>query len=639
MIRKLSISFFLICASSLSVLAQLSQNGTFSLDKVRGCAPLDVMLTLTDPFACGGGTACGVDWTYNGTFATGETFTTPTHTYSTPGTYTLAFIIGVGTIDQIVVEVLPDIPPAFDIYVCEGPTYSITVNVTDTNYDEYVIAYSDGGSAVVTSGSPTDTHAFGSPGTYVVSVRGRKIGYEDNCTALDKNVTVTSSLGDAFISQLTVLQNKTDIQLDFTTSPFTQYKLERSINSGGFTEIMDIAGTTTVTLNGLLTDNNYYCFRLGTYDPCSGNVLRYSNEICSADLDVSAQNSFNRLTWNTSSNGINDFSVSRRDASGPLTPITVLPGQSPADDPAVTCGLQYFYQMTSNYANGSTSISLEKQVTAFSTKLPTAAQNIATIVDGTSVTLEWSQDPLYVAGEYEVFKAASGITSVKARTNETFYTDNDYKPLLKTCYKISYKDICANESPIEVEACPMQVTSVIDATDNNNKINLSWEEYTGYANGVDHYTIQKFDRSGNLLESFDRSTSALIDDISDPDNQVYTYIVKAVPKEGGIATSVSNIIEVVKNPNLFNPTVFTPNGDDFNDVFNVKGQFIQEFELKIFNRWGELIFSTRDADQGWNGTYHGDLMPEGTYAFVARIVDFAGKDHEKSGAVLLLKKK
>src|SRR5690349_23746383 len=109
MIRKSSIFILLFCAFSLSALAQLSQGGTFSLDKIKGCAPLDVLLSLTNPSACGGGTACGVDWTYDGTFLTGETFTTPTHTYTSPGTYTIAFIIGVGAIDQITVEVLPDI--------------------------------------------------------------------------------------------------------------------------------------------------------------------------------------------------------------------------------------------------------------------------------------------------------------------------------------------------------------------------------------------------------------------------------------------------------------------------------------------------------------------------------------------------
>ena len=251
------------------------------------------------------------------------------------------------------------------------------------------------------------------------------------------------------------------------------------------------------------------------------------------------------------------------------------------------------------------------------------------------VDLEWDQDPAFMAADYEVYKAAAGLTNLLARTTTTTYTDENYNTQLSTCYKISYKDICGNESPFAVEACPIQLTAVVDK---NNVIDLAWNAYTGWINGVNDYVVEKFDAQGQLIQTFNTTSPLLNDNINDPLNQVYMYVVTAIPNDGGINNSVSNVITVIKDANLFYPTAFTPNGDDLNDYFNVSGQFIQSFELRIFNRWGELIFTTNDPGEGWNGTYHGDLMPEGTYAFIAKIIDFAGKNIDRSGAVLLLKK-
>jgi gliding motility-associated-like protein len=116
-------------------------------------------------------------------------------------------------------------------------------------------------------------------------------------------------------------------------------------------------------------------------------------------------------------------------------------------------------------------------------------------------------------------------------------------------------------------------------------------------------------------------------------------VVKAVPKISGFTPSVSNRIEVIKDPNLFYPKSFTPNGDGLNDLFNVYGQYITTFQMDIFNRWGELMFTTNQLDAGWDGNYKGTAMPEGTYTFVAVITDLAGRTFKKSGSVLLLKKR
>jgi gliding motility-associated-like protein len=66
---------------------------------------------------------------------------------------------------------------------------------------------------------------------------------------------------------------------------------------------------------------------------------------------------------------------------------------------------------------------------------------------------------------------------------------------------------------------------------------------------------------------------------------------------------------------IYVPNTFTPNGDGMNDVFHVYGNDInpEEYKLMIFNRWGELIFTSETIGEGWDGTENGLKCPIGTY--------------------------
>lgn len=94
--------------------------------------------------------------------------------------------------------------------------------------------------------------------------------------------------------------------------------------------------------------------------------------------------------------------------------------------------------------------------------------------------------------------------------------------------------------------------------------------------------------------------------------------------------------------NFFFPNAFTPNGDGLNDIFlpyfedDVIGM-----ELNIFNRWGEIIFTSKDLTQGWNGTYKGEAVQDGVYMWnVVLIIDESGDNlykHSSGGQVHLIR--
>jgi gliding motility-associated-like protein len=73
------------------------------------------------------------------------------------------------------------------------------------------------------------------------------------------------------------------------------------------------------------------------------------------------------------------------------------------------------------------------------------------------------------------------------------------------------------------------------------------------------------------------------------------------------------------NCTLYLPNAFSPNGDGINDEFAIISRCaLREFELLIYDRWGQNIFRSTNISQGWDGRFKGEMMPVGAYAFVIR---------------------
>jgi gliding motility-associated-like protein len=93
------------------------------------------------------------------------------------------------------------------------------------------------------------------------------------------------------------------------------------------------------------------------------------------------------------------------------------------------------------------------------------------------------------------------------------------------------------------------------------------------------------------------------------------------------------------DPRLFVPEVFTPNNDLINDKLEIPNAHITDFELRIFNRWGEIIFESTDPDRLWDGTYHGKIIAPMIYAFVVSYKSSDFPDREKitrRGGIMLM---
>ncbi|MBL7812747.1 MAG: gliding motility-associated C-terminal domain-containing protein [Bacteroidetes bacterium] len=106
----------------------------------------------------------------------------------------------------------------------------------------------------------------------------------------------------------------------------------------------------------------------------------------------------------------------------------------------------------------------------------------------------------------------------------------------------------------------------------------------------------------------------------------------------GCADSTMRTIFLKSEEDGFVPSGFSPNGDGRNDVF--KPEFLSAvtaYEMVIFDRWGGKVFETRDPMQGWDGTFKGENVQEGAYAYRINLIFFTGKRQVVSGSVTLLR--
>ncbi|MGN6804104.1 MAG: gliding motility-associated C-terminal domain-containing protein, partial [Ginsengibacter sp.] len=97
-----------------------------------------------------------------------------------------------------------------------------------------------------------------------------------------------------------------------------------------------------------------------------------------------------------------------------------------------------------------------------------------------------------------------------------------------------------------------------------------------------------------------------------------------------------NVYKVL--PDLYVPDAFTPNGDGINDFFRPIPIGIRQLNyFRVYNRLGQLIYSTTLQKQGWDGTFRGRPQDPGVYVWIAEGVDYLGKKLVRKGSVTLIR--
>jgi len=122
-------------------------------------------------------------------------------------------------------------------------------------------------------------------------------------------------------------------------------------------------------------------------------------------------------------------------------------------------------------------------------------------------------------------------------------------------------------------------------------------------------------------------------------NQPGTYGLTVLDSNGCMAKTSIWVADFCPS-DMYVPSAFAPDGNNFNTVFMAYCENVIQFHMYIYNRWGQLVFESEDISKGWDGTFNGQMAPQGTYVYRVdyQLYDFVSlHKHTKVGSVTLIR--
>jgi gliding motility-associated-like protein len=108
----------------------------------------------------------------------------------------------------------------------------------------------------------------------------------------------------------------------------------------------------------------------------------------------------------------------------------------------------------------------------------------------------------------------------------------------------------------------------------------------------------------------------------------------------GCSDTIYKFVEIKPEVKFYIPEAFTPDGDGSNETFLPKGTNVvnRSYEMKVYDRWGEIVFETTDLYEGWDGKVNGnDYAKPGIYAYYIEFKDIFGISYERDGTLMLIR--
>lgn len=272
-------------------------------------------------------------------------------------------------------------------------------------------------------------------------------------------------------------------------------------------------------------------------------------------------------------------------------------------------------------------------------------KNIRATVTGSAVLLEWNLRSHYRPFEYHIYRAIDGNASTYFKTipsTDTVLIDTDVDVNAHTYEYTTYLvDACGGRSKASNIARSILLTVfMVDNDILTHDPKLTWTPYAKWDDNVNHYKATFFNEVDSRIDLVARTDSSTVTATHKYVNLVqddYCYLITAYQQGDTSIISESNLGCVSTEPRLFAPNVFTVNGDNLNDVYLIKGLFINTFEFAIYDRWGKMVFQSNNINEGWDGTINGEIAKSDVYIYKAEATGKKGQRIAISGNITLMR--
>ena len=277
-----------------------------------------------------------------------------------------------------------------------------------------------------------------------------------------------------------------------------------------------------------------------------------------------------------------------------------------------------------------------------------------TVLPNNSVELTWNWSSIANIQSVEI------LQNLSDDSNNTFTTLSSSPAPIPLGNGSNSIDIISDPSSSKV-FYKIQTTDDCDslvASNYGSTIHLVGNAQTGFSNFltwtvfdienadlVDYSIYRIVNGSTTFVEDLPAGTTSFSDPV-DPAEQAesnvcYFVVANAIVTLPNGSTeqieSSSNIDCVEQLTTILTPNAFAPQGR--NQIFKpfvIFGETV-DYQFTVFNRWGELLFETKDIDEGWNGKYKGAIQPMGAYVFQVKVIQQNGRVVEEGGVFTLLR--
>lgn len=295
----------------------------------------------------------------------------------------------------------------------------------------------------------------------------------------------------------------------------------------------------------------------------------------------------------------------------------------------------------------------------------TASSVFLTIVPSDNqLSLSWQFDVPWLNYQYRIYRQnnLSGNFDFIGQTTQTSYTDTNLANGQEYCYYVesvgtySTDDLIdpiinlsqiACQQPRDLQPpCPPSLLSIANnCTEPNSDLEqalfneLTWQAPTAScaADVVGYYIYYQSNPSADF---------ALIDSVQANNQNSYLHLIQNSLTGCYAVAAVDSFYNQSPRSNVLCaescsfyelPNVFTPNNDDQNDLFVPRrSRFVSSIDLKVFNRWGGIIYQTNDPQINWDGTDDNtqQAVPEGVYYYTCQVYESAPNGSRRSAQLL-----
>ena len=630
-------------------------NGTFSFSPLAGCPGLEVQFESV------------VDENISLQWLTGDGTLLPegqdTYSYPYSGTYAplMALTDSAGCTTLIPSDTTVEILPLPSVSIASTDTLfctnqEVAFSIPDSQESpliQWAWKLGDG----TQSSASTPTHMYTSEGDYLLSVTTtNEFGCVDSSIeSLAITVLANEVPSVPPIDRVTVA-GEAEVLLEFQTdklSPpyFERYIIYKEDELGDFRALDSIDSRDRRRFIDIevKTSTQSYCYLVQSESICdTRSPLTDSDKHCTIDIEHLAGDELVEVFWSPyigweSVESYRIFRALHLPNRPPELIGEVNGDQTSFTDSTTFCEQEYVYQVEAISPNSLRSWSDTTLGSAFHVD-PTEPVHMvnATVVNDEEVQIEWEIPTFDMWQELIVEKkTGSSFTTLFVQSNavsELKYLDEKVEVDQQSyAYRVLGRDSCGSITPLGRTANSIHLS----IEQNQGSISLAWNAYEGWENGVERYSLQRYEDSLGVYEEL---ASLPPDSLRYTDTAQYVqvnqlcYRIFAHERDGNRTASLSNEGCLLPHPVIFSPNAFSPNGDGTNDEFYFKGAYVSQLNVQIYSRWGELIFESNDIEKAWDGKRpDGTDAPMGTYMFRVKGNSLEGLSFQKVGSIQLIR--